>query len=134
MLYEVITDKAARFVEICNQKRIPLLFLQDVTGFMVGSHAERGGVITSYSIHYTKLYDSRLTQRVRSDEGLAYGAGSGFGFGAFWPTTFTAGYASKNPTVALALQIVLDEIARIRREPVSASELEVSKRSRNNFV
>jgi len=74
-------------------------------------------------------FNSRLIQRVRSDEGLAYGAGSSFGLGAFWPTTFVAGYASKNPTVALALKIVLEEIERIRREPVSADELQVSKSS-----
>lgn len=74
-------------------------------------------------------FTSRLTKRVRSDEGLAYGAGSGYGFGSFWPATFAAGYASKNPTVAFALEIVLEEIDRIRREPVSDEEMRVSKGS-----
>jgi predicted Zn-dependent peptidase len=74
-------------------------------------------------------FTSRLTQRVRSDEGLAYGAGSGFGLGTFWPATFAAAYASKNATVAYALEIVLEEIDRIRREPVSEEELRVSKSS-----
>jgi zinc protease len=74
-------------------------------------------------------FTSRLTKRVRSDEGLAYGAGSGYGFGPFWPTTFSAGYASKNPTVAYALAIVLEEIDRIRSGPVSAEELRVSQSS-----
>lgn len=74
-------------------------------------------------------FTSRLTKRVRSDEGLAYGAGSGYGFGVFWPSTFAAGYASKNPTVAFALEIVLEEIDRIRREPVSEEEMRVSKGS-----
>ncbi|HRC85953.1 MAG TPA: carboxyl transferase domain-containing protein, partial [Thermoanaerobaculia bacterium] len=41
VVYSDSADKAARFVELCNQKQIPLLFLQDVTGFMVGSRAER---------------------------------------------------------------------------------------------
>ncbi|MBP1643601.1 MAG: methylcrotonoyl-CoA carboxylase, partial [Acidobacteria bacterium] len=45
VIYSDSADKAARFVEICNQKKVPLLFLQDVTGFMVGSRAERGGII-----------------------------------------------------------------------------------------
>ena len=45
-------------------------------------------------------FSSRMMRRVRSDEGLAYGAGTTFGFGVFWPGTFTVGYASKNPTVA----------------------------------
>jgi acetyl-CoA carboxylase carboxyltransferase component len=45
VLYSDSADKAARFVELCNQKHTPLLFVQDVTGFMVGSRAERGGII-----------------------------------------------------------------------------------------
>ena len=45
VIYSDSADKGARFVELCNQKKIPLLFLQDVTGFMVGSRAERGGII-----------------------------------------------------------------------------------------
>ncbi len=72
-------------------------------------------------------FTSRLMKRVRSDEGLAYGAGSNIGFGVWWPANFTAGFASKSPTVAYALRIVLDEIERIRREPVSDDELRVAK-------
>ncbi len=45
VIYSESADKAARFIMNCNQKRIPLVFLQDVTGFMVGTRAERGGII-----------------------------------------------------------------------------------------
>jgi acetyl-CoA carboxylase carboxyltransferase component len=45
VLYSDSADKGARFVELCNQKRTPILFVQDVTGFMVGTRAERGGII-----------------------------------------------------------------------------------------
>jgi acetyl-CoA carboxylase carboxyltransferase component len=45
VIYSDSADKAARFVANCNQKRIPLIFLQDVTGFMVGSKSEHGGII-----------------------------------------------------------------------------------------
>lgn len=45
VLYSESADKGARFVQLCNQKKIPLLFLQDVTGFMVGRRAEWGGII-----------------------------------------------------------------------------------------
>ena len=45
VIYSDSADKAARFVMICNQKKIPLVFLQDVTGFMVGSKSEHGGII-----------------------------------------------------------------------------------------
>ena len=45
VIYSDSADKAARFVMVCNQKRIPLVFVQDVTGFMVGSRSEHGGII-----------------------------------------------------------------------------------------
>lgn len=45
VIYSDSADKAARFIMNCNQKKIPLLFLQDVTGFMVGSRSEHGGII-----------------------------------------------------------------------------------------
>ncbi len=45
VIYSDSADKAARFVMNCNQKRIPIVFLQDVTGFMVGTRAEHGGII-----------------------------------------------------------------------------------------
>ena len=45
VLYSESADKGARFVQLCNQKKIPLVFLQDVTGFMVGRRAEWGGII-----------------------------------------------------------------------------------------
>lgn len=45
VIYSDSADKAARFVANCNQKNIPLVFLQDVTGFMVGSRSEQGGII-----------------------------------------------------------------------------------------
>ena len=43
VIYSDSADKATRFIANCNQKNIPLVFLQDVTGFMVGSRSEQGG-------------------------------------------------------------------------------------------
>src|SRR5690606_8730651 len=45
VIYNDSADKAARFIQNCNQKKIPLVFLQDVTGFMVGSRSEQSGII-----------------------------------------------------------------------------------------
>ena len=45
VIYGDAADKATRFIANCNQRNIPLVFLQDVTGFMVGSNAEHGGII-----------------------------------------------------------------------------------------
>jgi predicted Zn-dependent peptidase len=67
--------------------------------------------------------------RVRSDEGLAYSAGSGFPGGVYYPATFTAAFQTKSRTVAYATSLVLDEIKRIARAPVSDEELETAKKS-----
>jgi zinc protease len=72
-------------------------------------------------------FTSRIISRVRSDEGLAYNAGSIFYPGVFYKGTFRALFQSKNPTAAEAAQIVLDEIARIRDTKVSQEELETVK-------
>ncbi len=74
-------------------------------------------------------FTSRIMRRVRSDEGLAYGAGGRFGFNPLGPSAYTMGYQSKSPTVALAAAIALEEVERMRDEPVSADELELAKRS-----
>jgi zinc protease len=72
-------------------------------------------------------FTSRITKRVRSDEGLAYSAGSQLSSDTFWPADFRISFQSKSPTVALAAKLSLEEIERIRNEPVSQDELEVAK-------
>jgi predicted Zn-dependent peptidase len=74
-------------------------------------------------------FTSRIMNRVRSDEGLAYSAFSSFRAGTYYPGVFFAGFQSKSRTVAYAASIVLEEIRRIAKEPVSAEELETTKRS-----
>ncbi len=76
-------------------------------------------------------FSSRVMQRVRSDEGLAYSAGTGFRAGAFYPGIFRAAYESKSPTVALAAKLIFEEFDRMRTTLVSASELETAK---NSFI
>jgi|CXWL01.1.fsa_nt_gi zinc protease len=74
-------------------------------------------------------FSSRITSRVRSDEGLAYSAGSRFSLGDFWPGEFRIGFQSKSATVALAAKIALEEVARIRDQPVTDAELEAARNS-----
>ena len=68
-------------------------------------------------------FSARLLTRVRSDEGLAYSASSSFGVGVYYPGVFQAGFQSRSETVARATAIVLEEIERIRTEPVEEAEL-----------
>jgi zinc protease len=71
-------------------------------------------------------FTSRIMSRVRSDEGLAYSAGR-LRDGGLYPGAFRAAFQSKSATTSQAVQIVLDEINRIRTSKVTAEELETSK-------
>ncbi len=74
-------------------------------------------------------FTSRIMNRVRSDEGLAYSAGSSFPGGVWYPSTFRAGFQSKSRTVAYATSIVLEEMKRMAGGPVTDEELQTAKRS-----
>ncbi len=73
-------------------------------------------------------FTSRIVNRVRSDEGLAYDAHSIFQGGVYYPLTFTAGFQSKSRTVPYAVSLILEEMKKVTSEPVSDSELNTSKR------
>jgi predicted Zn-dependent peptidase len=74
-------------------------------------------------------FTSRITNRVRSDEGLAYSAGSVLAGGVFYPGRFGAAFQSKVRTSAYASEIVLQEMKKLRDGEVSDEELETAKRS-----
>ena len=74
-------------------------------------------------------FTSRITNRVRSDEGLAYSAYSYCPGGTYFPRTFVAGYQSKSRTVLYAAQIVLEEMRKITQEEVTDREIETAKAS-----
>jgi predicted Zn-dependent peptidase len=74
-------------------------------------------------------FTSRIMNRVRSDEGLAYSAYSSFPGGAYYPSVFSAGFQTKSRTVAYAASIVLEELKQIAAAPVTGQELDTAKKS-----
>jgi len=75
VIYSDSADKSARFIMNCNQKKIPLLFLQDVTGFMVGSRSEQGGIIKDGAKMVNAMSNS-IVPKFTVIIGNSYGAGN----------------------------------------------------------
>ncbi len=75
VIYSDSADKAARFIMNCNQKKIPLVFLQDVTGFMVGSRSEHGGIIKDGAKMVSAMSNSTVP-KFTIVIGNSYGAGN----------------------------------------------------------
>jgi acetyl-CoA carboxylase carboxyltransferase component len=75
VIYSDSADKAARFIMNCNQKKIPLVFLQDVTGFMVGSKSEHGGIIKDGAKMVSAVSNS-VVPKFTVIVGNSYGAGN----------------------------------------------------------
>lgn len=75
VIYSDSADKAARFIMNCNQKNIPLVFLQDVTGFMVGSKSEHGGIIKDGAKMVNAMANS-VVPKFTIVIGNSYGAGN----------------------------------------------------------
>ncbi len=75
VIYSDSADKAARFIMNCNQRKIPLVFLQDVTGFMVGSRSEMGGIIKDGAKMVNAMANS-VVPKFTIVIGNSYGAGN----------------------------------------------------------
>jgi 3-methylcrotonyl-CoA carboxylase beta subunit len=75
VIYSDSADKAARFIMNCNQRKIPILFLQDVSGFMVGSKAEQGGIIKDGAKMVNAVANSTVP-KFTVIIGNSYGAGN----------------------------------------------------------
>jgi acetyl-CoA carboxylase carboxyltransferase component len=75
VIYNDSADKAARFILNCNQKKVPLIFLQDVTGFMVGSRSEHSGIIKDGAKMVNAVANS-IVPKITIIIGNSYGAGN----------------------------------------------------------
>jgi len=98
VIYSDSADKGARFIMNCNQKKIPLLFLQDVTGFMVGSRAEQGGIIKDGAKMVNAVANS-VVPKITIIVGNSYGAGNYAMCGKAYDPRFIFAY----PTASIAV-------------------------------
>lgn len=98
VIYSESADKGARFIMNCNQKKIPLLFLQDVTGFMVGSRAEHGGIIKDGAKMVNAVANS-VVPKITIIIGNSYGAGNYAMCGKAYDPRFIFAY----PTASIAV-------------------------------
>jgi len=126
VLYSESVDKGARFIELCNQKKIPLLFLQDVTGFMVGSRAERGGIIKDGAKMVNAVANSAVP-KLTLFVGNSYGAGNyamcGKAYGArflyAWPSAAIAVMGGDQASkTLLSIQIKNREVPEEERQQI----------------
>jgi zinc protease len=106
-----------------NQGRVSLL----LPGIMRGS-SDGAAVTMMNDILGGSGFASRLVNRIRSDEGLAYSVGSSFRAGIYFPYAFVASLQTKSATVPYAAAIVIEEIKRIAAEPVRPEELKNAQR------
>ena len=98
VIYSDSADKASRFIMTCNQKNIPLVFLQDVTGFMVGSKSEHGGIIKDGAKLVNAMSNS-VVPKFTVVVGNSYGAGNYAMCGKAYDPRLIVGW----PTAALAV-------------------------------
>ena len=98
VIYSDSADKATRFIMNCNQKKIPLIFLQDVTGFMVGSRAEHGGIIKDGAKMVNAVANS-VVPKITIIVGNSFGAGNYAMCGKAYDPRFI--YAYPNAKIAV---------------------------------
>ncbi|MAZ73329.1 MAG: methylcrotonoyl-CoA carboxylase [Flavobacteriaceae bacterium] len=127
VIYSDSADKATRFIANCNQKKIPLVFLQDVTGFMVGSKSEHGGIIKDGAKMVNAVSNS-VVPKFTIVIGNSYGAGNYAMCGkaydprliVAWPSAELA-VMSGNSAAKVLLQI---ETASLKKQGKEISEEE----------
>ncbi|MFP3186016.1 MAG: carboxyl transferase domain-containing protein [Paraburkholderia sp.] len=136
VLFSESSVKGAHFIELCSQRRIPLLFLQNIPGFMVGTEAERGGIAK----HSAKLVYAMATARVPRFTvliGGSYGAGNygmcGRGFAPrflfTWPNSRVC---TMSPEVATTVLTEL-RLASLKGDANEQELAELSERTRRQF-
>lgn len=139
VIYSDSADKAARFIMVCNQKRIPLVFLQDVTGFMVGTRAEQGGIIKDGAKMVNAVANS-VVPKFTVVTGNSFGAGNYAMCGRAydprlmlaWPTARIA-VMGGNQAADVLLQIQVAKLSRQGMEPDALKQEELLRSIRARY-
>ncbi len=125
VIYSDSADKGARFIMNCNQRKIPLLFLQDVTGFMVGSRSEHGGIIKDGAKMVNAVANS-VVPKITIITGNSYGAGNYAMCGKAYDPRFIFAYPNAQIAVmggSQASNVLLDiKIGQLKKEGKEISE------------
>jgi acetyl-CoA carboxylase carboxyltransferase component len=133
VIYVDSADKAARFIMDCNQSRLPIIFLQDVNGFMVGKESEQAGIIRA-GAKLVNVIANSVVPKITVIMGGSFGAGNYALCGkAFdprfifaWPTARYAVMGAEQAAGTL-LDITINALRRAKHEP-DAQELEQVRR------
>lgn len=139
VIYSDSADKAARFIMICNQKNIPLVFLQDVTGFMVGSRSENGGIIKDGAKMVNAMSNS-VVPKFTIIMGNSYGAGNYAMCGKAydprlivgWPTARLAVMGGEQAAKVL-MQIEMSALKRTNKEISKEKEDEMFNKIKDRY-
>ena len=139
VIYSDSADKATRFIANCNQKKIPLVFLQDVTGFMVGSKSEHGGIIKDGAKMVNAVSNS-VVPKFTIIIGNSYGAGNYAMCGkaydprliVAWPSAELA-VMSGNSAAKVLLQIETASLKKKGEKITEAQENELFNRIKERY-
>ncbi len=139
VIYNDSADKAARFILNCNQKKIPLVFLQDVTGFMVGSRSEHAGIIKDGAKLVNAVANS-VVPKITIITGNSYGAGNYAMCGKAydprfiyaWPTAKIAVMGGEQAAKTM-LQIQVGGMKAKGKEVTEAEEKEILKKITDSY-
>ncbi|WP_040249350.1 acyl-CoA carboxylase subunit beta [Psychroserpens mesophilus] len=139
VIYNDSADKATRFIANCNQKKIPLVFLQDVTGFMVGSKSEHGGIIKDGAKMVNAVSNS-VVPKFTIVIGNSYGAGNYAMCGkaydprliAAWPSAELA-VMSGNSAAKVLLQIEKASLLKKGEKITEEKEKELFDKIKNRY-
>ncbi|WP_394972239.1 acyl-CoA carboxylase subunit beta [uncultured Croceitalea sp.] len=139
VIYSDSADKATRFIANCNQKKIPLVFLQDVTGFMVGSKSEHGGIIKDGAKMVNAVSNS-VVPKFTIVIGNSYGAGNYAMCGkaydprliVAWPSAELA-VMSGNSAAKVLLQIEKASLEKKGEEITTEKEKELFDKIKNRY-